>query len=96
MRLLKTTKPIPSWYLKSGKDNGSYDLEKLIWLPGNVRPVRKADVKASGLHRKQEVSPLVAPPVRRPVSDTPKVREGTGLPIPVKQPHVPPKLVIAR
>ena len=51
MRLLKTNKPIPVKYLKAGLDDGAYDVEKLIWLPGNCRPIRVPDLKAAGMHR---------------------------------------------
>jgi hypothetical protein len=87
MRILKTNKPIPVRYLKSGKDNGSYDVERLIWLPGRVRPIRRAAPDLAGLHKKGEVSALAAPP---------PVRKGTGLLVPVHKPHVAPKLVIGR
>lgn len=104
-RYLKTTQPIPVAYLKAGKDNGSYDLEKLLWLPGRTTAVRRPDYKAAGLQKKgQDVrlgvgAPAPKPQAKapsRPVSEgtAPKVREGTGLLIPKRQPHIPPKLVL--
>ena len=65
MRLLLTNKPIPVKYLKLGLDNGAYDLEKLIWLPGNVRPIRVPDLKAAGKSRRGERDATVAPPPRQ-------------------------------
>ena len=68
MRILLTNKPIPSWYLKKGWDNGSYDAEKLIWLPGRTTPIRVPDLKLAGLHRMGEArDATVAPPVRKKV-----------------------------
>lgn len=95
MRILKTTKPIPVAYLKSGKDNGSYDVEKLLWLPGRTTAVRRPDPVAAGLQKKGVASPFAAPPPR-PVSEgtAPKTRQGTGLLIPKPKPAGP--LVVAR
>lgn len=76
-RYLKTTKPIPVWYLKSGKDNGSYDVERLLWLPGRTTPVHRPAPDLVGLHKKGEVAPLGAPPPQR---------KGTGLLVPVHKP----------
>jgi len=75
MRLLKTNKPIPSWYLKLGLDQGAYDAEKLIFLPGNSRPMRVPDLKAAGKFRRGEHQDgTIAPPVSRkpkPVPNAP-------------------------
>lgn len=99
MRILQTTKPIPVKYLKSGKDNGSYDVVKLLWLPGRTTAVRRPDLAAAGLQRRGVASPLVAPPQPpRPVSQgtAPKVRQGTGLLVPSRKPKPAGPLVIAR
>ena len=80
MRLLKTTKPIPAWYLKAGWDNGSYDVEKLIFLPGNSKPIRVPDIRAAGLHRRGERDATIAPP---PIQNTqPPHTKGPGLYVP--------------
>lgn len=84
MRILKTTKPIPVRYLKSGQDHGSYDMERLLWLPGRSTPVRRAAPDLAGLKRKG-VAYGSAPPQRK----------GTGLLIPVHKPYKPQPLVIA-
>lgn len=78
MRLLKTNKPIPVLYLKSGQDNGAYDIEKLIWLPGNCRPIRVPDLKAAGMHRKGDKEAYARPPMpkQKPVP------QGPGLYVP--------------
>ena len=90
MRLLGTNKPIPVAYLKSGKDNGSYDLEKLIWLPGRTTPIRVPDLNLAGKQRMGVASPMAAPPPAPP-----KERKGTGLLIPVHRPRKVEPLVIA-
>ncbi len=91
MRLLGTNKPIPTWYLKAGLDQGAYDLEKLVWYPGNTTPRRVPDLALAGKTRMGTASPLVAPP-----PEPAKARQGTGLLIPVHKPHKPQPLVIAR
>lgn len=65
MRILKTTKPIPSWYLKSGQDQGAYDVEKLIWLPGNTKPIRVPNLKLLGMRRRGEHDATIAPPPKQ-------------------------------
>lgn len=79
MRLLKTNKPIPVKYLKSGLDNGSYDIEKLIWLPGNCRPIRVPDLRAAGLKRRGEHDVYAPPPLV--TKDVPH-NKGVGLYVP--------------
>lgn len=74
MRILKTNKPIPVSYLKSGQDNGAYDLEKLIWLPGNVRPIRVPDLRLAGMHRSGERDTTIAPPIARKPKTVPNPR----------------------
>jgi hypothetical protein len=63
MRLLKTNKPIPVKYLKLGLDQGAYDIEKLIWLPGRSTPIRVPDLRTAGKHRRGERDASIAPPV---------------------------------
>lgn len=64
MRLLITNKPIPVAYLKAGLDQGAYDAEKLIWLPGRTTPIRVPDLKLAGKSRKGVRDGTVAPPVK--------------------------------
>jgi hypothetical protein len=45
MRILKSTKPIPAWYLKSRKDKGAYDQVVKLWLPGSTTPIDRPDMK---------------------------------------------------
>ena len=90
MRLLKTNKPIPTWYLKWGLDQGAYDIEKLVWLPGNVRPVRRPDVKLSGMKTRTSVAALTAPPPevaqRKLALPKPKPEDfGPGMYVPKKR-----------
>ena len=66
MRILKTTKPISSAYLKSGKDNFAYDMEKKVWLPGRTTPVRRPDLRLVQANGSQRHSPTPQPVAQRP------------------------------
>ena len=66
MRILKTTKPISSAYLKSGKDNFAYDMEKKVWWPGRTTPVRRPDLRLVQTNGSQRHSPPPKPVTRRP------------------------------
>ena len=80
MRILRTTKPIPAWYLKTGQDHGSYDVERLIWLPGNCRPIRVPDIRGAGLKRMGVAKEAYARP---PVKTKPAPHhQGAGLYVP--------------
>jgi len=81
MRLLKTTKPIPVRYLKSGKDNGAYDQVRLLWLPGRTTPIRVPDMKLAGVKR-GGVAPSIG---TAPLPATSPTRKGTGLLLPTKR-----------
>jgi hypothetical protein len=95
MRLLLVNKHIPVAYLKSGKDHGSYDAEKLLWFPGRTTPVRRPDYKLAGKTRMGTASPLAAPPpkVRAPL---PHDTDPGGLYVAKPKPFKPEPLIIAR
>lgn len=98
MRVLRTNKPIPVRYLKLGLDQGAYDVEKLIWLPGRTTPIRVPDLKAAGMKKRGDDA-TIAPPVKRQVPkliDTMKRNPFTIKPKPVPNApglYVPPGYV---
>ena len=95
MRILVTTKPIPTAYLKSGKDNGAYDAEIKLWLPGRTTPVARPDMK---FVRRKGVRDHVIPSAPRtpPPQPQPMGNQGPGLWVARKARPKQRKLVIAR
>ena len=91
MRLLVTTKPIPTAYLKSGKDNGAYDAEIKLWLPGRTTPVTRPDMKV--VRRKGVRDHVISSAPRTP---QPQPVQGPGLWVAKAGKPKQGKLVVAR